>query len=51
MSRNCPRCGNGTLQYEGNGFWRCDGLEDPENAAAPLQACSYTHEDGTDPQK
>jgi len=49
VSRECPRCGNGTLQFEGLGVWRCDGLSDPESSEKPLEACTYSHEDGTAP--
>ena len=38
ISSACPECGNGTLRQEGDG-WRCDGLIDPENPAAELEAC------------
>lgn len=49
ISRECPRCGCGTLQDAGDGFWRCDGLKDPDDDSKPLEACDYTHEDGTEP--
>lgn len=46
---NCPVCGCGTLRLEverGASCWRCDGLLDPENDLAPLEACYFTHFDG-----
>ena len=43
---DCPECGNGRLQNEGNGYWRCDGLADPGHPNKPLEACSFTHMDG-----
>lgn len=45
---SCPRqeCGGGTLQYEGDGWWRCDGLTDPNNDKLPLQECWFAHRDG-----
>lgn len=49
LSRECPRCGCGTLQFEGRGVWRCDGLKDPERADQELEACDYTHFDGSAP--
>jgi hypothetical protein len=46
----CPRenCGAGKLQYEGDGYWRCDGLADPGSDDKPLEACTYVHQDGTE---
>lgn len=46
ISRQCPVC-DGKLQFEGDGYWRCDGLVDPARDHLPLEACTYTHEDGT----
>lgn len=43
---DCPVCGNGTLQYEGGGVWRCDGLDAPECDDQPLFACENVHFDG-----
>lgn len=45
---NCPadNCGSGTLQSEGLGVWRCDGLAEPERVDQPLYACGFTHVDG-----
>ena len=42
----CPECGNGSLRFEGNGHWRCDGLADPGHPNKPLIACTYTRQDG-----
>ncbi len=47
VSRECPQCGCGKLRFEGHGIWRCDGLMDPEDDAKELEACDFTHEDGT----
>lgn len=41
-----PDCGAGTLRYEGNGEWRCDGLADPGRTDKPLEACPTVHFDG-----
>jgi hypothetical protein len=43
----CPdiNC-SGTLRYEGEGRWRCDGLVDPNHDDKPLYACPYVHFDG-----
>lgn len=48
FSRNCPdpNCGCGQLQYEGDGWWRCDGLVDPARTDQELEACTYAHCDG-----
>ena len=48
VSRECPmpNCGGGTLHYEGDGTWRCDGLAEPERADQELFACPYVHFDG-----
>src|SRR5688572_3688054 len=46
VPRACPVCDCGVLQYEGDGFWRCDGLADPDDTNKELQACTFTHEDG-----
>lgn len=49
----CPICDNGTLRFDGHGIcggpalWRCDGLTDPPSCNQELQACGFTHEDGT----
>lgn len=45
---NCPlpECGSGTLRYQGNGVWECDGLIDPDHPDKPLEACWYFHRDG-----
>jgi hypothetical protein len=47
VPRGCPRpnCGNGNLQYEGNGFWMCDGLAAPDDEGE-LDCCTFSHEDG-----
>ena len=45
ISRRCPECDDGMLQYE-DGWWRCDGLIDPENTTQPLQPCMYSIEAG-----
>ena len=47
VSRGCPllECGYGTLQYEGNGFWACDGLADPGDGSE-LIVCPHYHIDG-----
>lgn len=44
----CPRptCGAGTLRYEGNGVWACDGLEDPNDDRKELDVCHHIHIDG-----
>lgn len=47
VSKDCPACGCGKLQYEGHGIWRCDGLADPGRDHLPLEACTHGHEDGT----
>lgn len=47
LDKKCPVCGNGTLKYQGNGHWRCDGLDDPNDSEKSLIACENTHEDGT----
>lgn len=50
ISRDCPECGSGRLQPdEPQGWWRCDGLAAPDRDDQPLYACTYSHEDGTDP--
>ena len=43
----CPdiNC-DGTLRYEGEGVWRCDGLVDPNDENKPLEACSFSHRQG-----
>lgn len=46
---NCPECGNGTLRHQGGGSWSCDGLADPEHPDKPLEACTYSHENGDQP--
>lgn len=46
VSRICPVCDCGVLQYEGDGIWRCDGLVDHENPEKELEACTFTHENG-----
>lgn len=46
ISRDCGCCGYGTLQHEGNGVWRCDGLADPEHDDMPLIECPQLHIDG-----
>lgn len=50
VSAQCPRheCSAGVLQYEGDGIWGCDGLADPGNSALELQACRFSHIDGTE---
>jgi hypothetical protein len=48
VRRDCSDCGNGTLQYEGDGIWRCDGLADPGHDDKPLIACPRIHIDGED---
>lgn len=45
-----PECGNGDLEYQGNGVWQCNGLADPGSSAMPLVECRHTHIDG-DPFK
>lgn len=47
ISKDCPKCGYGKLEYAGNGFWTCNGLMDPENPQKELEACDFVHEDGT----
>ena len=42
----CPRCGSGALVYEGNKFWRCSGLDDPNDENKELIACEWFHIDG-----
>lgn len=42
---DCPKNCSGRLRYEGHGFWRCDGLVDPEDDENPLEACGFMHED------
>lgn len=42
-----PDCGYGTLQYEGEGIWRCDGLVGV--GEQPLEACEHAHIDGEAP--
>ena len=46
IERDCPHCGNGRLQWEGSGWWRCDGLADPGSNDKPLDACAHSHHDG-----
>lgn len=45
---DCPRwqCGCGKLRHEGRGYWKCDGLADPEDVNKPLVECSFSHFDG-----
>lgn len=50
VARDCVHCGNGRLQWEGAGWWRCDGLADPGRDDLPLEACTYQHQDGTEVQ-
>jgi hypothetical protein len=51
VTRKCPlpEC-EGTLQADGcsggRTLWRCDGLVDPQNVNAPLQAWEFGHVDG-----
>lgn len=47
MPLACPdiNCG-GTLRYEGEGHWRCDGLVDPNDENKPLLACPFVHFQG-----
>jgi len=47
VSRICPKCDVGILQYEGDRIWRCNGLADRENTEQELIACDYTFEHGT----
>lgn len=42
----CPDCGNGTLKYESNRTWICDGLADPIHDDLPLVTCEFYHIDG-----
>lgn len=42
----CPDCGCGSLRAEGSGSWICDGLADPDDADKPLEACTFSHQDG-----
>jgi hypothetical protein len=53
VSRRCPdpNCDCGTLQPEGDGFWRCDGLVDPGHPDMELQACAFSHMDGRELSK
>lgn len=52
IKRECPDCGCGTLQYEGNGIWRCDGLADPGDILRELEACPFCHfDDAESPAK
>ena len=46
VPRACPICDNGHLQPDGDGYWRCDGLLDPEDENKELEPCLYTHHDG-----
>ena len=46
LSRECPRCGNGTLQRAADNDWRCDGLLDPDDPDKELIACEYGVYDG-----
>ena len=48
VSGNCPNldCG-GTLQDAGDGNWECDGLVDPGDPNKELEACAFSHQDGT----
>lgn len=48
VSLSCPlaECGAGTLRYESDGMWHCDGLIDPGDDDKPLEACWYFHIDG-----
>jgi hypothetical protein len=48
VSLACPmlNCGGGTLRFEGDGLWRCDGLAEPDRADQDLYACPFTHRDG-----
>ena len=41
-----PNCTPGRLVYEGNGYWRCDGLVDPNDPSKELEACDRSHRDG-----
>lgn len=45
IPRDCDECGCGTLQYDGDGWWSCDGLADPGHPDKPLVACTYSHHD------
>jgi hypothetical protein len=44
----CDICGYGTLQYEGDGVWMCDGLmaENERDDHSPLVECNRHHFDG-----
>jgi len=46
VTMKCPHCGYGTLQYEGNKLWICDGLADPVHPDLPLVTCEFFHIDG-----
>jgi len=46
MACPLPNCGVGTLQHEGNGIWRCDGLAYPQRDEQELEACEFTHISG-----
>lgn len=43
---DCPRCGCGVLRFDGDGHWRCDGLDDPGTTDQELIACEFGHVDG-----
>lgn len=45
VSADCPECGCGTLQPEGDD-WRCDGLVDPEDENKELIPCERAIIDG-----
>ncbi len=42
----CPECGNGSLKYDRDGCWICDGLADPVHDDLPLVTCEFWHVDG-----
>lgn len=44
LSKTCPECGDGRLHREGDGYWHCDGLIDPEDVTKELEPCYYTTE-------
>lgn len=39
VSPHCTECGNGSFQYDGGGWWLCDGLLDPGHENKELAAC------------
>lgn len=42
----CALCACGQLRHQGQGFWSCDGLLDPQASDKKLEPCPACHQDG-----